>query len=72
MTLEQVQKTLKAKYVKKSKYPKNGFEFSKIIGSKNEGYNVMNYSMKDTEPVFNSTFTFEDGKLIKCTESLNP
>ena len=74
MTPEEVQKTLKAKYVKKSKYPKNGFEFSKIIDSrsKNEGYNVMHYSMKDTEPLFDATFIFEGGKLIKYIESLKP
>ena len=74
MTLEDVQKVLKEKYVKKSKYPKSGFEFSKIIDprSKNEKYDVMHYSMKDTEPVFVAIFEFENGKLIKCIETLKP
>ena len=74
MTQEEVQKALKAKYVKKSVYPKNGFEFEKTINSlsKNEYYGVMHYSMKDTEPVFYTGYEFQDGKLIKCFESMKP
>ena len=74
MTVEEVQKVLKEKYVKKSKYPESGFEFGNVIDSRspNKKFNIMHYSMKDTGIVFSTFLDFKDGKLIKYIESQKP
>lgn len=64
MTREEVQKTLKANYVQKSKYPKGGITFEKHKDSKIDSDIILHYSMKDTGFVTISTCHYKNGKLV--------
>ena len=63
MTKDELYKTLKAKYVRKSKYPE-GDPFVSQGKSIDPFEVVLNYSMQDTQP-YNLYCYFKDGKLVR-------
>lgn len=71
MSREEVQKTLKAHYVQKSKYPKGGITFEKHKGPKYESDMILHYSMKDTGFVTITTCQYENGQLVHYGEYPN-